>query len=141
MPGSLARPTTPIPPSGLHGFVVAAPDAAGDPFTVKLPNFDDEHVFEIRRYSSRGATLPAAGDEVLVVEDDNEEPWVAAWWPAGGDAPGGSSDASAALAADGIGMIIGPGPRPPGFAFAHAIYVSVEEPVDAQEFDQWIKPE
>lgn len=73
-----------------HGFVSEAPKAPGDPFTVRMPAFGDEHVFEIRRYESRGATIPVEGDEVLVIDDDVSEPWVAAWWPAGGDAEASS---------------------------------------------------
>jgi microcystin-dependent protein len=63
--------------------------------------------------------------------------------PPGPEGPAGPEGGSEALSSAGIGMIIGPGPREPGFPFAHAIYVSPmsEEPVDANEFDQWIKPE
>lgn len=133
----LAKPPPPPAPVSHHGVVAAAPAKLNDPFTVTVPGFDQDYVFQIRRWEARGSLLPAVGDEVLVVMDDVSEPWVAAWWPAKGDEEG----ATASLATAGIGMIIGPGPRDPGFAFAHAVYVSVEEPVDAGEYDQWIKPE
>lgn len=87
MPGSLARPEEEPLPVAHHGFVSVAPGALGDPFTVTVPDFDDQHVFQIRRWEYRGATIPEVGDEVLVVVDDVTEPWVAAWWPAGGDLP------------------------------------------------------
>lgn len=80
----LGRPTTPIPPPGRRGFVSEAPAGLGEPFTVTVPDFDAYHVFEIRRWMPRGETLPKAGDEVLVVLDETGEPWVPAWWPAGG---------------------------------------------------------
>lgn len=59
------------------------------------------------------------------------------------EAEGGAVAAAlaAALKDSGIGMVIGPGPRDPDFPYAHAVYVSVEEPVDYEEYDQWIKPE
>jgi hypothetical protein len=84
------------PPAGSpaqHGFVSTPPDKIGDPFTVTVPDFDEQHVFQIRYWPLRGATLPAVGDEVLVISDDKAEPWVAAWWPAAGDDPeGGGPD-------------------------------------------------
>lgn len=94
---NLAEPPAPGDPVAHHGVVVDPPAALGEPFTVRVPDFDELHVFEIRRWQSRAVTVPAAGDEVLVVIDDVAEPWVAAWWPAAGDTPieggegGGSS--------------------------------------------------
>jgi hypothetical protein len=95
----LARsPVAPTSPTreARHGFVSKAPAALGQPFQVVVPEFDDQqdsarpaemHAYEIRRWQSRATTIPAVGDEVLVVVDDQQEPWVAAWWPAGGDTP------------------------------------------------------
>lgn len=79
---TVARLEEPTPAVALHGVVAEGPKAHGDPFTVTVPGFDEEHVFEIRRYESRGTNLPAAGDEVLVIFDDVSEPWVPAWWAA-----------------------------------------------------------
>lgn len=64
-----------------HGFVATAPVSLTSSFTVLIPDFSTDHAFEIRRWMPRGEALPAVGDEVLVAEDDNEEPWVVAWWP------------------------------------------------------------
>lgn len=85
----LAKPESAPAPVAHHGFVSEAPPSLGDPFTVTVPEFDQAggHVFQIRRWVSRGKTVPAVGDEVLVVVDDIAEPWAAAWWPAAGDAP------------------------------------------------------
>lgn len=77
-----------------HGFVSRAPIGAGQPFQVVIPDFDggdpsqdgEMLAHEIRRWIPRGATLPKVGDEVLVLVDDQAEPWVAAWWPTAGDA-------------------------------------------------------
>lgn len=91
---NLAEPPAPTDPIAHHGVVVDPPAALGAPFTVRVPDFDDLHVFEIRRWEYRGSTLPEAEDEVLVVIDDDAEPWVVAWWPANGDLPieGGSGE-------------------------------------------------
>jgi hypothetical protein len=82
---NLAEPPAPSDPVAHLGIVVEPPAALGDPFTVRIPAFDDLHVFEIRRWEYRGPTLPAPGDECLVIVHDKAEPWVAAWWPAAGD--------------------------------------------------------
>ena len=83
----LAEPEAPASPAAHYGVVVEPPAKLGDPFTVLVPDFDDLHVFQIRRWEYRGATLPAKDDKCLVVVDDEAEPWVAAWWPAAGDVP------------------------------------------------------
>lgn len=79
----LAAPPGPADPVARHGLVVDGPAKLGDPFTVRVPDFDDLHVFEIRRWMPRGEELPAPGNEVLIVVDDRAEPWVVAWWPGG----------------------------------------------------------
>lgn len=68
-------------PPGQRGVVTTAPAGLGDPFTVTVPGFSEEHFYEITRWMPRGEDLPAVGDEVLVIEDDQSEPWVVAWWP------------------------------------------------------------
>jgi hypothetical protein len=76
-----------LDPPAQHGFVTIPPDALGEPMRVNVPDFSGDHFFEITRWSSRGATLPAVDDEVLVVKDERGEAWVPSWWPAGGDTP------------------------------------------------------
>lgn len=76
-----------LPPGGVKGFVHTAPSGLGQSFTVVVPSFSTEHVFEIHRWESRALTVPAVGDEVLVIEDEEGEPWVVTWWPAAGDTP------------------------------------------------------
>jgi hypothetical protein len=87
---NLAEPPAPIDPLAHHGVVVEPPVALGAPFTVRVPDFDDLHVFEIRRWEYRGSTLPAVNDECLVIVDNEAEPWVPVWWPASGDLPPGA---------------------------------------------------
>src|ERR1044072_605414 len=133
---NVAEPTAPTDPAAHHGFVVDAPADVGDPFTVRVPDFDDLHVFEIRRWEDRGGQLPAEGDRVLVIVDDDAEPWAAAWWPSAGPSPD-------SIATAGIGMIIPGSERwtARGTAFAHYVWVGTAEPENAAEYDQWIKPE
>lgn len=83
----LATPTWPEFSGAVRGEVTTAPVALAAPFEVMVPTFSADHSYEIRRWAARGLTIPAVGDEVLVVEDDAGLPWVPAWWPAGGDVP------------------------------------------------------
>lgn len=76
---NLAEPPAPSDPIAHHGIVVAPPAKLGDPFTVRVPDFDDLHVYEIRYWMPRSEALPAVGDRVLVIVDDEAEPWVIAW--------------------------------------------------------------
>lgn len=49
---------------------------------VVIPDFDPDLQFGPCRWQSRDATsLPARGDEALVVFDNKRRPWVIAWWP------------------------------------------------------------
>lgn len=85
MPISILPPEPTIPSAPEHGLVVKAPTKLGAAFEVVIPALSTELAFQIRRWDARGLTLPALGDEVLVLRDDLGEPWVAAWWPAKGD--------------------------------------------------------
>lgn len=77
----LTRPTPEQAPPGQLGYVTTAPAAPGDPFTVTVPGFSEAHFYEITRWMPRNEDLPQIGDEVLVLKDDQEKPWVVAWWP------------------------------------------------------------
>jgi hypothetical protein len=77
---------TDLPPPARIGYVSTAPSGLGQPFNVTIPDFDGQvHAFEIRRWQARAMTIPAVGDQALVILDDAGEPWVPAWWPAAGD--------------------------------------------------------
>lgn len=93
----LKRPQPPIPSAGRRALVSSAPAGLGDPFEVTVDELGDHLAFEIERWSARGITIPAVGDECLVVEDETGEPWVPAWWPAGGDLPIGGGGGGGAV--------------------------------------------
>jgi hypothetical protein len=49
---------------------------------IVIPEFDPELEWGPCRWQSRDSTsLPAAGDEALVVFDNRRNPWIVAWWP------------------------------------------------------------
>jgi len=129
---TLAEPPPPTDPVAHHGVVLDPPAALGDPFTVQVPDFDDQHVFQIRRWEYRGATLPAAGDEVLVIVDDESEPWVATWWPAGGDTANEFAKGCVVHEED-------PNVARPG-GFASVEWIGTVEPVNAIDNDTWVNP-
>ena len=83
----LATYPAPGDPVARHGLVLKPPSVLGGPMTVQVPHFDASgaHVFEVDRWSARGLTMPAEGDEVLLIVDDVEDAWAVSWWPAGGD--------------------------------------------------------
>lgn len=89
----LFAPTLPPGSGALKGFVSRAPSGTAEPFEVVVPSVSTDHSYEIRQWQSRGSTLPKVGDEVLVVEDESNLPWVVAWWPAGGDEPPSGGEA------------------------------------------------
>lgn len=77
----LTRQQPEAAPPGQLGYVTKAPAAPGEPFTVTVPGFSEQHFYEITRWMPRGDLLPEVDDEVLVVKDDNEQPWAIAWFP------------------------------------------------------------
>lgn len=49
---------------------------------VILPDYDEVLQWGPCRWQSRDATsLPALGDECLVMFDNLRRPWIVAWWP------------------------------------------------------------
>lgn len=64
------------------GTVSVAPADLTDFVTVILPEYDSDLQWGPCRWQSRDATsLPAIGDECLVMFDNRKNPWVVAWWP------------------------------------------------------------
>jgi len=62
-------------------FSAAVVDIA-DLASVILPDFDTQLTWGGCRWQSRDATsLPAKGDECIVMFDNRNQPWVVAWWP------------------------------------------------------------
>lgn len=74
----------PVGINGHFGLVSRAPADFAHSLFVTLPDFGSDQDLEWGpcRWQSRDATtLPAKGDQCLVLFDNNKEPWVVAWWP------------------------------------------------------------
>lgn len=70
--------------SGIAWYAIVATNATdlSDSLEVTIPAFDRNLRFGPCRWQSRDAvTLPARGDEALVIFDDRKQPWIIAWWP------------------------------------------------------------
>lgn len=67
-----------------------APASTSAQLTAIVPSFDVDRVYTIKRWQSRGSTLPVKGDHGLIAKDEDGDPWLVAWWPAGGDVAPGS---------------------------------------------------
>src|SRR5262245_36710068 len=75
-------PTTHQLPLIWKGIVAEPPINFQARMGVILPDMNDELVFENIRWQARdNMTPPQAGDECLVLFDNNREPWVVTWWP------------------------------------------------------------
>jgi hypothetical protein len=61
--------------------IAANPASFEDPLKVIIPDLHPELVFEGVRWDSTSIVLPEEGDTVLVIFDNNREPWVVAYWP------------------------------------------------------------
>lgn len=63
--------------------IIAAPAGDFNTFVpVIIPEFDPNLQWGPCRWQSRDEiSLPAKGDECLVVWDSRREPWIVAWWP------------------------------------------------------------
>jgi hypothetical protein len=65
-----------------YGKVSVGAADLSDLVPVVIPDFDPFLQWGPCRWQSRDTTsLPAAGDECLVVFDNRRNPWIAAWWP------------------------------------------------------------
>jgi hypothetical protein len=69
-------------PGAVYAKIAVAPGDLNDLIPVVIPEFDPTLTWGPCRWQSRdGTTLPAAGDECLVVFDNRRQPWIVAWWP------------------------------------------------------------
>lgn len=65
-----------------HGQVLRGATDLEDPLYVIIPAFSKSLRFGPCRWQSRDAlSMPAKGDECLVIFDNYRIPWVVAWWP------------------------------------------------------------
>ena len=65
------------------GIIASQPLAFDRTMSVIIPDIHGDLVFHDVRWEARdNMSMPQVEDEILVVFDNNNEPWVAAWWPA-----------------------------------------------------------
>lgn len=80
--------TSEIPPVALYGVFATTLVSVLDPAFVTLPSVDTGLVQHgpaawIPRINDAGDPVyPEAGNICLLVFDDDDQPWVAVWWPA-----------------------------------------------------------
>lgn len=64
------------------GVIATSPGSLSTLVSVTIPGLDPDLRIEGARWQSRDAvSLPTRGDDCLVIFDNNNEPWVVAWWP------------------------------------------------------------
>lgn len=69
-------------PAAVKGTIASEPATAAERVYVTVEAFDGgENRHGPCAWTPRGALLPEAGDEALVVFDEQGDPWVVAWWP------------------------------------------------------------
>jgi hypothetical protein len=67
-----------------HGLVARAPTLLSDLISVTIPDIHPDLLFNNVNWQSRdNVTLPAKGDDCVVIFDHNRQPWVVTWWPRG----------------------------------------------------------
>jgi hypothetical protein len=71
-----------LPKQWVGAFVPPIPNSFDDLAYVIIPDLDSQLKVGPCRWQARDTvTLPASGDEALVVFDNDNSPWVVAWWP------------------------------------------------------------
>src|SRR5580765_2367231 len=67
-----------------RGMVVKPLPASSDQLiNIVIPDMNPDLVFGGLRWDNAGGRMPAAGDDCLVVFDNNRQPWVLVTWPIG----------------------------------------------------------
>jgi hypothetical protein len=77
----IKREITPVRARIWFGQFFEAPASLADLATIIVPDYDTTIHWSNCRWQARGSTLPAKGDECIVVFDNRNQPWVVAWWP------------------------------------------------------------
>ena len=71
-----------IDESPCYGIIAANATDLTDLVPIIIPDFDQNLTWGPCRWQSRDdVSLPAKGDECLVVFDNRRQPWIVAWWP------------------------------------------------------------
>lgn len=68
-------------------IIVEAPASLTDSLKVTIPDLHPDLVVSDVRWNST-TSLPQAGDECLIIFDNDRAPWVVAWWPPSPVSPG-----------------------------------------------------
>lgn len=74
-------------PAGVRGKIKRAPSSVDEPAWVTIESFDggvNEHgpcPWQPRVDDAGLPVLPSVGDLALIVEDEEEIPWIVSWWP------------------------------------------------------------
>lgn len=66
----------------ISGRFNSAPASEAEEVMVIIPEFEEHLEWGPCKWMPRGATLPEVGDIALICFDQNQQPWVVAWWPA-----------------------------------------------------------
>ena len=75
-------PATRLSAGAFYAKVAAGASDLSDTLEVIIPGFDTQLRFQEVYWQSRDdVSMPARGDECLVIFDDRRRPWVVAWWP------------------------------------------------------------
>jgi len=80
---SILEDEVPVSQDGAWFATVAtSAGALSDLIEVVIPAFSTTHRWGPCRWQSRDDTsLPARGDQCLVIFDDKRQPWIVSWWP------------------------------------------------------------
>jgi hypothetical protein len=64
-----------------RGVIAATVNDFSDKVYVTIPTLGNLRLGPCRWQSRDGVSFPARGDFCLVIFDNDNEPWVAVWWP------------------------------------------------------------
>jgi len=68
-----------------RGIVNKSPSTISDAVDVVIPDIRDDMVFEnVRPQVGSSLQVPQVGDEILIIFDNNNQPWALSWGPSGG---------------------------------------------------------
>lgn len=68
--------------TGYAGIILDNPEDVNNAVRVRIPSFSTLHAFGPCPWMPRDGEFPSKDDPCLVILDDQENPWIVAWWPA-----------------------------------------------------------
>lgn len=70
------------PQQAWSGIIASNPNDFADPVQVTIPGLEATLRWKCRKWQARNdVDLPQRGNPCLVMFDENNDPWVVAWWP------------------------------------------------------------